>query len=141
MSRLLNITYVCVGLAIILVAVQFVLYGMRYRNLFDNSTYQSVTLTNGLTFFGQLHRYSPHTYALDDVYYLKSSTDTNDAALSSVTDGVETLPVATDSGVQLYKLSDDFYQPQNRLVINRDQILYWQNLQTSSPIVQTILSQ
>lgn len=145
-TRLLNITYVCVGLAILLIAVQFVLYGMRYRNLFDNTTYQAVTLTNGLTFFGQLHRYSPHTYALYDVYYLKADTDTAEiqnitdpSALDTETD-IET-DRATDTGMQLYKLSDDFYRPDNALIVNRDQILYWQNLQLDSPIIQTILNQ
>lgn len=140
LNRLLNLTYFCVGLAIILIALQFALYGMRYRGLFDDSTYQAVTLTNGLTFFGRLQRYSPNTFVLSDVYYLKTSADVNE--LNETAAASETAAEATtDSGLQLFQLSQDFYQPQNDLIINRDQIVYWQNLQSDSPIVQTIVNQ
>ena len=135
-DRLLNFTYICVGLAIVLVATQFSLYGLRYRNLFDTTSYQSVTLTSGQTFFGKLAPYSPKTYVLNDVYYLQASQQT-----SLTTEEGEGASTNLNDNVQLFRLTDDLHQPQNQLVLNRDQVLYWQNLQTDSPIVDTIQSQ
>lgn len=131
---MLNVTYVCVGLAIVLVATQFALYGVRYKRLFDDTTYQAVTLTNGQTFIGVLKRYSMDAYVLQDVHYLQPA-QSEELAVEETVDSVET----TNSGkLELVKLENDFHQPQNFMVINGDQLLYWQNLQADSQIISGI---
>lgn len=131
---MLNVTYVCVGLAIVLVASQFALYGIRYKRLFDNSTYQAVTLTNGQTFIGVLKRYSMDAYVLQDVYYLQPSLSEELAT----EEAVDSLTADASDQLELVKLENDFHQPQNFMVINGDQLLYWQNLQADSEIVSGI---
>lgn len=141
---MLNATYACVILAIILVATQFWLYGVRYQRIFaDGNTWQAITLTNGQTYFGKLEQYGPRTLVLFNVYYLQASqttdTSTSDLETDAVTvDGETESTTEPDSGLRLYKLTDDFHQPNDYLIINKDEVLYWQHLSDESPIVKTI---
>lgn len=127
-----GITYSCVILAVLLVGVKFALHGQLYRSLFMNDTYQAVTLTNGQTFFGQLDQYGPGTYLLNDVYYLQSTptTTTSDETAVDTT--------SPNSGLQLVRLDDDIHQPLNHIVINKGEVVYWQNLNPASPIMDAI---
>jgi hypothetical protein len=100
-----------------------------------NSNNVNLAVTNGQTYFGRLERFGPSTVVLFDAYYLQvgetTTTETADAtADATATDG---------SNLQLKKLSDDFHQPNNYLVLNRDHILYWQHLSDSSPIIEAMV--
>lgn len=165
LSRMTAITYLCVVLAIMLTGTKFWLLSNRYAAIFDHTTYQAVTLTNGQTFFGRLDKYGLQTYVLNDVYYLKQSvannantnadtavqqnvnqntnTNTNvDENINSATTTTATTTTTdnttTDSGLQLVRLVDDFQEPNNYLILNRQQIVFWQNLSGTSPIMKTI---
>lgn len=138
-----NAAYICVGLAIILFAAQIWLYGLRYQSLFGNdTTYSAVTLSNGQTYFGHLKKYSLGTFVLTDVYYLQQSA-TGTTADTTATTNTNTNTTAdttgqTNSGLQLVKLTNDIHKPMDFLVINRDNLIFWQQLQTDSPIISAI---
>ncbi|MFA5995476.1 MAG: hypothetical protein WCW27_04165 [Patescibacteria group bacterium] len=152
LNRVLRLTYVLVALIILLSATKLWLLSIRYSTLFDNATYQAVTLTNGQTFFGRLSKYGINTYVLTDVYYLQQ-TDTQAAATNVNTnvaaDNTETADNSNDnlnsndnnvtaSGLSLKRLVDDVHKPYNYIVINRDQISFWQSLNPASPIIEAI---
>lgn len=176
LSRMTAITYLCVVLAIILTGTKFWLFSNRYAALFNHSTYQAITLTNGQTFFGKLDKYGLQTYVLYDVYYLKQSmsetepskdvlnnvnadttSDSANADNSNInsnitsntnintnnntesTESQQNNLTATNSDLKLVRLVDDFQEPNNYLIINREQIVFWQNLADSSPIMKTIV--
>ncbi len=129
-----GLTYACVILAILLVGAKFALHGWLYRSLFMDTTYQAVTLTNGQTFFGQIQQYGPSTYVLKDVYYLQTTTE-------STTEPTDTAEIDAEagSGLELVKLVDDVHEPLNYIILNKDQVIYWQNLNTASPIIEAII--
>ncbi|MFA6474584.1 MAG: hypothetical protein WCV88_00095 [Patescibacteria group bacterium] len=134
-SLMATVAYCCAGLSIILVFAQFALYSNQYNQLFNSDVVSAVTLTNGQTYFGHIKKYGPGSLVLFDVYYLQVSpkTDTTNTATDTNTD--TTTP---DNGVKLKKLADDFYKPNNYIIINRNEILFWQHLTDSSPIIDAI---
>lgn len=139
---MLNATYVCVALAILLSLAQFTLYGMRYKQVIDETTYQAVALDNGQTFFGKLRKYGIGTYVLVDAYYLQRNSDdattvTGDAATETTT--TKNNDNNKESDLELMPITGELHQPKNHIIINRDHIIFWQNLELDSPIVQTIL--
>lgn len=150
LNRLLGVTYILVALIIVLSGLKFWLLSLRYNALFDTTTYQAVTLTNGQTFFGHLMRYGINTYVLTDVYYLQRNQNdsTAETTAASEADANETTDVPadqnttneekTDTGLSLQAIVDDLHQPYNYMVLNRSQIIFWQSLNQSSPILETI---
>ena len=138
-----NLAYICVGLAIVLAVTQFWLYGLRYSRVFSGEVWASVTLANGQSYIGHLEQYGPQTVVLFDAYYLQAVTDTATADTDTDTASADSATEATEpeSNLQLISIADDLHKPYNYLIINRDQILYWQQLSQESPIVQTLTNQ
>lgn len=98
----------------------------------DASKYQAVFLTNGEVYFGKLQSFTPDYMKLTDIFYLKSQA--SDAA-GSVN------PQRSDSAsgdVQLIKLGNEVHGPQDEMVITKSQILYFENLKTTSTVAKTM---
>lgn len=133
--RMAHVAYVSAGLSLILVFAQFCLYTLHYNRIFSDDSITAVTLTNGQTYFGILEKFGPRTVVLFNVYYLQAG-DTSDTPVTT-----DTTPIADateESNLKLIKLTADFHQPNDYLVINRDQVLFWQHLQPSSPILEAM---
>ena len=131
-----KVAYLCAALAIVLVFVQLNLYCVRFNKVFNSDVVSAVTMANGQTYFGRMEKFGPHTVVLFDVYYLQvGSTDNEDTTANTA---VDTETNDANSNVKLVKLADDFYQPNNYVILNRDQIIYWQQLSNSSPIIDAI---
>lgn len=136
-----NLAYICVGLSIILAVTQFWLYGLRYRSVYSTNAWSSVTLANGQSYFGHLEQYGPNTVVLFNAYYLQSAPAATTDANTAATDDADVAAddtTAAEPGLQLVSLSNDLHKPYDYLIINKDQILFWQHLTSESPIVQTI---
>ena len=88
------------------------------KDFIDSSAYQAVFLTNDQIYFGRLKNISSDYLILSDVYYVK----------------------VNEEGVgQLVKLgAGEPHGPRNEMIINQDQVLFWENLNSDSPVVKAI---
>ena len=134
--RMAHLAYLCACLSLILVFVQFSLYSLHYNRIFSDDSITAVTLTNGQTYFGVMEKFGPHTVLLFSVYYLQAGDQVT--AADTAVDTADLPDTTTESNLKLIKLADDFHQPNDYLVINRDQILFWQHLESSSPILEAM---
>ena len=92
----------------------------NFDRIADPNTYQAIFLSNDQIYFGHLKSKSRESeyLVLTDVYYVK---------------------IAEDSTGQLVKLGQiEPHKPTNEMVINREHILFWENLSPDSPVVKTI---
>ena len=86
----------------------------------DLNTYQAVFLSNDQIYFGHLKNESKKSgyLILTEVYYVK---------------------VGEGSVGQLVKLGQiEPHRPTNEMIINRDHVLFWENLSPDSPVIRTI---
>lgn len=108
-----------VGIISILPLINSIKYGRYDKNDFiDPDAYQAVFLTNDQIYFGHLNSISSDYLILFDVYYVK----------------------VNESGVgQLVKLGiGEPHSPKDEMIISQDQVLFWENLNSDSPVVNTI---
>jgi hypothetical protein len=97
----------------------------------DNSKYQAVFLNGGATsgsvayttYFGHVTKLNGSYMILKDVYYLTTSTTNNSQTAN---------PQLTKLGCQ------QLHSPYDEMVINRNQVAFWENLQDSGKVVQAI---
>src|SRR3990167_515518 len=88
------------------------------RDFIDPTVYQAVFLTNDQIYFGLLKNVSNDYLILSDVYYVK---------------------VNENGAGQLIKLgAGEPHSPKNEMIINQDQVLFWENLRSDSAVVKTI---
>lgn len=93
----------------------------------DSSKYQAVFLSNGQVYFGKLHAYyTEHPY-LTDVYYIQAnSTDTTKTSAD------------TNGNQQLIKLGGEIHAPEDEMILNKQSILFVENLTSGSKVVKLI---
>lgn len=97
----------------------------------NKSEYQAVFFTNGQVYFGKLHSINSGYFKINDVFYLQTKTPS------------ETNPQKTakeeDPGVVLVKLGvSQIHGPADEMIINRDQILFFENLKPEGKVSKTI---
>lgn len=110
---------VAVGVISVLFVTNFLKYDRYDKNDFiDPITYQAVFLTNEQIYFGRLKNIVSDYLILYDVYYAK----------------------VTENGVgQLVRLGvGEPHGPRGEMIINQDQVLFWENLNLDSPVVKAI---
>lgn len=132
----LELFTVIVGSALLLAAVALYLgfsgTGTSEAKQVDTSKYQAIFLNGGATsgsvayttYFGHITRLNSSYVVLKDVYYLTTS--------QSGSNSQEVNPQLTKLGCQ------QLHSPYDEMVINRNQVAFWENLQDSGKVVQAI---
>lgn len=92
----------------------------------DTSKYQAVFLNNGQVYFGSITNLNTQYVRMANIYYLTQGTTSG----SSNT---------TNNNYSLVKLGcQQIHDPYDSMVISRDQITFWENLQDSGKVVSSI---
>lgn len=112
--------------------VVFSLYRSSTAANINGGKYQALFLTNGQVYFGKLSYLNGSYMKLTDIFYLQAKTPT--------TDGDSQNPQETDTGsdVQLVKLGNEVHGPSDEMIINKDQILFFENLKEDGTVSKTI---
>lgn len=128
------IASILVALLVIAAAVWLLLGQGRANGAgIDAGKFQTVYLMNGQIYFGKLTAINDAQYKLSNVYYLQTAAEggTNEQASTQTS-------AANNS--QLIKLSNAVYGPDDEMVISKDQVLYFQNLNPEGRAAQLIKS-
>jgi len=123
-----------VAIAVAVVLVLGALGWWGYNNMINpdgvkNNQYQAVFLTNGQVYFGKISNVKSDYVDLNDIYYLQVQQSVQPADAKAA---------ATDPQVSLAKLGSELHGPDDQMKINRDQILFWENLKDNGKVVDAI---
>ncbi len=89
--------------------------------------YQAVFLTNGQVYFCKLKNITELYVDCSDIYYLQVQQAVQPADAKD-----------QQSQVSLAKLGSELHGPDDEMHINRDQVLFWENLKDNSKVVEAI---
>jgi hypothetical protein len=100
------------------------------------SDYSAVFLTNGQVYFGKLYTGAP-TGDLDlrDIYYLQVNQQIQPNQKDSASSPSNT---SNQSNVVLVKLGQELHGPNDRMLINKEQVLFTESLKNDSKVVTAI---
>jgi hypothetical protein len=82
---------------------------------------QAVFLNSGQVYFGNIRDINSKYLVLSNIYYLQTS-GTNDK----------------NSNVSLVKLGCELHEPYDQMVINNDQVTFWENLQKDGKVAKAV---
>lgn len=98
----------------------------------DDSKYQAVFFTNGQVYFGKLDVVDRESMTLTDVYYLQTQS-------ANKTEAGNPQETSNDqSDVQLIKLGDEIHGPEDKMIISKDQVLFYENLKPDGKVAESI---
>lgn len=133
--RKIFLLHVIISLVIIIVAVGgywLVKNGRINFNLGSPkkaNDYQAVFLTNGQVYFGKLSNLNRRYVRLEDIYYLQ---------VQQIQPPEEKTKQEEQPKLTLIKLGNEIHAPEDVMNINRDQILFLEDLKESGQVVQAI---
>lgn len=118
-------------LVIVVVAFVYWIYGQQIWMSMQVSGYQAVFLSNGQVYFGHLSA-SGRWLKLTNIYYLHvpQSTQSADQQLQQ-----------TQQKPELVKLGNELHGPQDVMYIEKDKVLFWENMKDDSQVVKAITGQ
>jgi hypothetical protein len=122
---------VVIGVALLLVAVSLWLATGNFTNAetkqINTKEYQAIFLTNGQVYFGKVGTLNSKFVSLTHVFYIENQNSTSSSTTTA------------SSNYTLRKLGvSELHAPEDKMVINREQISFWENLKDSSQVVTKI---
>ena len=118
-----------------LMVFNFILYSTksytRLTSWINPERYQSVFLTNGQVYFGKVSDINSQTLILEDVYYLKKYQNLQ-------TSEAEEINNSSIDDFSLVKLGGEIHGPEDRMSINLEHVLFIENLEDNSKVVDAI---
>mgnify|MGYP001612167518 CR=1 FL=1 len=117
-------------LIVFFVAVSVFLYSLGQRQSFD-SEWQAVFLSNGTTYFGNVKFIKDDYLKVSNVFYLKSVNQLQGQMMTSVDD-------KKSESLTLVRLGDEVPQSTSEMLINRDHVLFIEELKSDSSVIKAI---
>ena len=122
-------------LALVIVAGLIIVGSILSRQFFsgtaiDSSNYQAVFLSNGQVYFGKLQNSTGEYLKLTNVFYLQTKTNTTTQNPQTTSN--------TANDVELVKLGSEIHGPDDQMVINHSQVLFYENLKPDGRVSQSI---
>jgi hypothetical protein len=87
---------------------------------------QAVFLNTGQVYFGNISSLNNNYLILTNIFYLQTSSSSASSSAS------------TGSNVTLVKLGCELHKPYDQMVINRSQVTFWENLQSSGQVATAV---
>lgn len=116
---------------LVLIGIGVYTRGFGYWEEKGSASWRAVFLANGQVYFGHIeHGWSGKTVVLKDIYYLQVDQQENlqpDKTNSS-----------DESKLSLVKLGNELHGPVDKMEINRDQVLFVEELKSDSKVVSAI---
>lgn len=130
-----NILSIVAVVALSIFVILVIVYGiiMFNRNTttsqISKDQFQAVFLNdvNGQIYFGKLSVVNKDYYKLTDIYYVRIEQVQPDKNNSQ-----------TQQNISLAKLGNEIHGPEDVMYINRDSVLFWENLKNDGQVVRAI---
>lgn len=94
--------------------------------------FQAVFLDNDQVYFGKIRDIESDTLILTDIYYLQKQSGEQQSVTQASSDST------AQGNLSLVKLGDELHAPQDEMRINRDQVVFWENLKDDGKVAQAI---
>ena len=94
----------------------------------DDSKLQAVFLNGGQVYFGDITDLNSRFMRLSNIYYLRVNQTVQPKDASK----------ATNNDISLVKLGCELHGPQDSMVINREQVIFWENLKGDGQVAKAV---
>ena len=129
----LRIASVALLFSITVLIIALVAYAVVGGNSSGESKYvntkqmQAVFLNGGQVYFGRINTLNDKYMRLSDIYYLRVNQQVQPNQQGN-----------TQNDISLVKLGCELHGPQDQMLINRDQIIFWENLKDDGQVAKAV---
>lgn len=133
-GKLINIVSVVLlaGIALLIGAMVWMIAngsGKTEKEYVDKTKYQAVFLNGGQVYFGRVKDLNSRFVILDSIYYLRVNQQQSEGQDQNQ---------QANQDVSLAKLGCELHGPQDQMIINREQVTFWENLKDDGQVAKAI---
>jgi len=121
---------IIVGLYLVSKYTSWNVLSVNKTNGVATSGWQAVFLSNGQVYFGRIGKETENKLVLRDIYYLQVTKQIQPADQNAT---------EQQQNVSLVKLGNELHGPKDEMVINKDQVLFTEELKEDSKVVDAIM--
>lgn len=127
-----RILFILIVIPLALFVVALGIYVQKiYKAKAPRAAYQAVFLTNGQVYFGTMSRTGKQYVTLRDIYYLQTRQPLQET-------GGKKAEAPQEPELTLVKLGEELHGPMDSMQINRDHILFIEDLRDDGRVVTAI---
>lgn len=127
-----NITSVVLLFSLTLLTISVISFIMMYKQNNEQryvakDKMQAVFLNGGQVYFGKIRELNNKYVGVTDIYYLRVNQQVQPK------EGEQ-----AKQDISLVKLGCELHGPQDQMLINRDQVVFWENLKTDGQVAKAV---
>lgn len=132
-NRLMPYAFVGLIFSVSLLIVALAIYlaignkGDAQARLVSKEKLQAVFLNGGQVYFGKIKDLNSQYLRLDNIYYLRVNQQVQPEGSA-----------AANQDISLVKLGCELHGPQDSMVINQDQVIFWENLKDDGQVAAAV---
>lgn len=126
--RIMTVVLLFAGTLVAVAVISLIVFGRTpsEAGYVDKAKYQAVFLNGGQVYFGKVGKFNDRFLTLSDIFYLR------------VNQQVQPGQTTASNDVSLAKLGSELHGPEDRMVINRSEVQFWENLKDDGQVVKAI---
>lgn len=133
LTKGLGLATVVLLYSVTIVVVSVLLYTVLGTNgseshYVDKSKLQAVFLNGGQVYFGNIKNLSDKSVRMTNIYYLRVNQTVQPNGSTA----------ANNQDISLVKLGCELHGPTDEMLINRDQVVFWENLKTDGQVAKAV---
>lgn len=140
-SKVVIFCVILVCIAALLLAVLLVITTLTRESLpkvsLDPEKYYATFLTNGQVYFGHLAKVQSGYLAMSEIYYLQMKQPLQQPTETKEGEEAKEIEEAKPE-LSLVKLGEELHAPEDSMIINRDQVLFFEPLKDDGQVVKAI---
>lgn len=115
--------------ALLVAVVWFIALGgsTKESSYVDKDKLQAVFLNGGQVYFGDINDLNNKYLSMENIYYLRVNQQVQPNQSSNST-----------NDISLVKLGCELHGPQDNMVINREQVIFWENLKPDGQVAKAV---
>lgn len=123
----------CITIILVAMTWLFALGGSKSESGYiDDDRLQAVFLNGGQVYFGNIDKLNSEYIQMSNIYYLRVNQ-----TVQPDQDNDEEQP-ATQNDISLVKLGCELHGPQDEMLINREQVIFWENLKEDGQVAKAV---
>lgn len=128
LNRIMMVVLLFAGTLLAIALIILVVFGRTpsEAGYVTKGKYQAVFLNGGQVYFGKIGEFNEKYLTLSDIFYLR------------VNQQVQPGQTTASNDVSLAKLGSELHGPEDRMVINRSEVQFWENLKDDGQVVKAI---
>lgn len=132
--KLISVALLFSATALIVALVYFLAMGkgVGEAKYVDNGKLQAVFLNGGQVYFGKLKDLNSQYLRMSDIYYLR----VNQTVQPNQEGGAQQQTTGND--ISLVKLGCELHGPKDEMLINREQVIFWENLKDDGQVAKAV---